>query len=162
MFASLQVTLQVTKCVKLSANDILPCEEVGRSSNLLKRGREDADFGGVGNYYTILLENVEKELSPSTIIEFIHRQTSVTVQAYVLPSLPSERYTRGVIVLDFQKDLEDLCGFLNNPDHFIVSSKGRPWMVAKNFLRHDIFRALSIGTPMFAFQISYYSLLDLN
>ncbi|KAK2647932.1 hypothetical protein Ddye_015421 [Dipteronia dyeriana] len=103
--------------------------EVGRSSNLLFRSSEDADFGGVGNYYTILLENVEKELSPSTIIEFIHRQTSITVQAY--------------------KDLEDLCGFLNNPNHFIVSSKGRPWVVAKNFLRHDIFRASSIGTPMF-------------
>ena len=91
----------------------------------MKRNREDADFGGVGNYYTILLENVEKELSPSTIIEFIHRQTSITAQAYVLPSLSSEGYTRSVIVLDFQKDLEDLCGFLNNPDHFIVSSKGR-------------------------------------
>ncbi|KAK1569044.1 hypothetical protein Q3G72_031979 [Acer saccharum] len=126
--------------------------KVGRSSNLLKRNREDADFGGVGNYYTILLENVEKELSPSTIIEFIHRQTSITAQAYVLPSLSSEHYTQSVIVLDFQKDLEDLCGFLNNPDHFIVSSKGRLWVVAKNFSRHDIFRASSIGTPMFASQ----------
>ncbi|KAK0588491.1 hypothetical protein LWI29_001620 [Acer saccharum] len=126
--------------------------KVGRSSNLLKRNREDADFGGVGNYYTILLENVEKELSPSTIIEFIHRQTSITAQAYVLPSLSSEHYTRSVIVLDFQKDLEDLCGFLNNPDHFIVSSKGRLWVVAKNFSRHDIFRASSIETPMFASQ----------
>ncbi|KAK0605970.1 hypothetical protein LWI29_032694 [Acer saccharum] len=126
--------------------------KVGKSSNLLKRNREDADFGGVGNYYTILLENVEKELSPSTIIEFIHRQTSITAQAYVLPSLSSECYTRSVIVLDFQKDVEDLCGFLNNPDHFIVSSKGRPWVVAENFSRHDIFRASSIGTPMFASQ----------
>ncbi|KAK1589067.1 hypothetical protein Q3G72_030175 [Acer saccharum] len=141
-----------TKCVKRSASHISPCEEVGKSSNLLKRNREDADFGGVGNYYTILLENVEKELSPSTIIEFIHRQTSITAQAYVLPSLSSECYTRSVIVLDFQKDVEDLCGFLNNPDHFIVSSKGRPWVVAKNFSRHDIFRASSIGTPMFASQ----------
>ncbi|KAI9201311.1 hypothetical protein LWI28_021435 [Acer negundo] len=143
---------QATKCVERPLSDISPCEEVGRSSNLLKRDREDADFGGVGNYYTILLENVEKELSPSTIIEFIHRQTSITAQAYVLPSLSSERYTRSVIVLDFQKDLEDLCGFLNNPDHFIVSSKGRPWVVAKNFSRHDIFRASSIGTPIFASQ----------
>ncbi|KAK1566763.1 hypothetical protein Q3G72_003934 [Acer saccharum] len=141
-----------TKCVKRSASDISPCEEVGRSNNLLKRNREDADFGGVGNYYTILLENVEKELSPLTIIEFIHRQTSITAQAYVLPSLSSECYTRSVIVLDFQKDVEDLCGFLNNPDHFIVSSKGRPWVVAKNFSRHDIFRASSIGTTMFASQ----------
>ncbi|KAK0588728.1 hypothetical protein LWI29_004704 [Acer saccharum] len=116
---------QATKCVKRSASDISPCEEVGKSSNLLKRNREDADFGGVGNYYTILLENVEKELSPSTIIEFIHRQTSITAQAYVLPSLSSECYTRSVIV---------------------------PCVVAKNFSRHDIFRASSIGTPMFASQ----------
>ncbi|KAK1584059.1 hypothetical protein Q3G72_029507 [Acer saccharum] len=149
---SLKQASQATKCVKQSASDISPCEEVGRSSNLLKRNREDADFGGVGNYYTMLLENVEKELSPLTIIEFIRRQTSITGQAYVLPSLSSERYSRSVIVLDFQKDLEDLCGFLNNPDHFIVSSKGRPWVVAKNFSRHDIFRASSIGTPMFASQ----------
>ncbi|KAK3184560.1 hypothetical protein Dsin_031846 [Dipteronia sinensis] len=143
---------QATKCVKHSVSGISPCEEVERSCNLLKRNREDVDFGGVGNYYTILLENVEKELSPSTIIEFIHGQTSITVQAYVLPSLSSECYTRGVILLDFQKDLEDLCAFLNNPDHFIVSSKGRPWVVAKNFSRHDIFRASSIGTPMFTSQ----------
>ena len=35
-------------------------------------------------------------------------------------------------------------------------------MVAKNFSRHDIFRASSIGTPIFASQVSYYSFLDLN
>ncbi|KAL5861687.1 hypothetical protein ACOSQ4_002983 [Xanthoceras sorbifolium] len=138
---------QGTKCPKRSALDISPCE--GRISNLSNRNRQDEDVGGVGNYYTILLENVEKELSPSTIIEFIHQQTSITVQAYVIPSLPSECCTRGVIVLGFQKDLEDLLDFLNYPDHFIVSSRGRPWVVAKNFSRPDIFRA-SIGTPMFA------------
>ena len=38
----------------------------------------------------------------------------------------------------------------------------RPWVVAKNFSRHDIFRASSIGTPIFASQVSYYSFLDLN
>lgn len=30
--------------------------------------------------------------------EYIHRQTSITVQAYVLPSLSSSRYTRSVSV----------------------------------------------------------------
>ncbi|TXG55557.1 hypothetical protein EZV62_020813 [Acer yangbiense] len=33
-----------------------------------------------------------------------------------------------------------------------LKQASRPWVVAKNFSRHDIFRASSIGTPMFASQ----------
>lgn len=77
------------------------------------------------NHYTVLLENLETDLSASTIIEFIHRQTSITCQAFVSPSLSSELYTRGAIVLDSEKDLKNLYGFFNDPDHIVISSRGR-------------------------------------
>lgn len=85
----------------------------------------DIEIGRDGYHYIILLENLEKELSPSTVIEFLHQKTRITTQAYIFPSLPSELSTQGAIMLDSKKNLEDLSDFLSNPDHIIVSSKGR-------------------------------------
>lgn len=96
---------------------------------------EDRDIGGVpfnmnkieepGNQYYILIDNLEKDLSPRSIVEFIHRQTSVTAEAYVFPSLLAESYARGAIVLDSKRSLEEIYEFLINPDHAIISSTGR-------------------------------------
>lgn len=87
--------------------------------------RQDNDVGGDKNLYIILLQNLEKELSPLTVSEFIRKQTSIAVLVHIFPSLPWEPYTNGVIVLASKKDLEQLFNFLQNPNHFIVSLNGR-------------------------------------
>ncbi|KAL6999865.1 hypothetical protein U1Q18_001021 [Sarracenia purpurea var. burkii] len=96
-----------------------------------ERTIQDVDFGWessmgeTGSHHFIVIENLERNLSPSSIMEFIHKQTSIFVQAYVFPSLSSESYTRGAIVLDCRKKLKKIYEFLNNPDHLVMSSRGR-------------------------------------
>ncbi|CAK9167194.1 unnamed protein product [Ilex paraguariensis] len=91
-------------------------------------------------HYFILIENIEKDLSPSSIMEFIHKQTSVSPLAYVFPSLSMESYTRGAIVLDCKKELCKINEFLNNPDHIILSSRGRPWVITEKSVKHGTFK----------------------
>lgn len=96
-----------------------------KSSNRNERIKEDIDIGGHGNYFVLLIENLDKDLSPLTIKEFIHRQTSISLHAYVFPSLLSEAFTRGALVLNCQKNFEKVCEFLDSPNGFIVSTRGR-------------------------------------
>lgn len=86
-------------------------------------GRDDMDIGGVP--YMVTVENLEKGISPFTIMEFIHQQVSITCQASVSPSKSSESYTCGIILLDSKKNLDKLSDFLDSPDHIIISSTGR-------------------------------------
>lgn len=86
---------------------------------------QDTDIGGDKKRYIILVQNLEKGLSSSTVLEFIHKQTSIAPQVYIFPNLPWEPYTNAIIMLDCKENLEQLFGFLQNPNHFIVSSDGR-------------------------------------
>lgn len=86
---------------------------------------QDKDIGGAGNYYLIFIENLEKDLSPVSIMEFVHEEVSIPCQAIVCRSLSSELCTRGNILLDGKKNFEKLCEFLDSPDRIIVSSRGR-------------------------------------
>lgn len=86
---------------------------------------EESDLEGIKNQCVILIGNLDKELSPSTITEFLHRHAPVSPQVFIFPSLSSEIYTRGAIVLDSEKDFQKLCEFLDNPNHIITSSTGR-------------------------------------
>lgn len=97
----------------------------GAGNNIQKKNGQDADVGGSGNHFYILVQNLEKELSSSTIVDFIRQQRSINVRASIYPGLPSECYTRGVIVVYSREDFKDLTEFLNYPGHFIISSKGR-------------------------------------
>ncbi|WOH03105.1 hypothetical protein DCAR_0522497 [Daucus carota subsp. sativus] len=117
---------------------------------------EDRDIGGVpfnmnkveelGNHHYILIDNLEKDLSPTSVIEFIRKQTSITAEAYVFPSLLAESYTRGAIVLASKRSLEEIYKFLINPDHAIVSSTGRPWVITEEKMRRGYFK--SVGSLM--------------
>ncbi|XP_040370441.1 uncharacterized protein LOC112190288 isoform X1 [Rosa chinensis] len=98
--------------------------------------RHDVDIGGVP--YVVMVENLEKGISPFTIMEFIHQQVSISCQVLVSPSLSSEAYARGTITVNSKKNLDKLSGFLENPDHSIISSKGRPWVITEKRLAHDI------------------------
>ncbi|KAA8524882.1 hypothetical protein F0562_011305 [Nyssa sinensis] len=122
----------------------------GRFDKLHERIDQDRDFGGesldidgieeIGGHHFILIENLEKDLSASSMMEFIHKQTSISPQAYIIPCLSSESYTRGAIVLDCKKKLKKIYEFLNNPDHIIMSSRGRPWFIKEKVLRYGTFR----------------------
>ncbi|KAJ4827258.1 hypothetical protein Tsubulata_028890 [Turnera subulata] len=94
-------------------------------------GEEDSDIGGGGGLFVLLIENLEKDLSPSAMEEFIHSQTSIVVQTYLYPSLASETYAKGAVILDCQRNLEKLRQFLDSPNHIIISQKGRPWVVSE-------------------------------
>lgn len=96
---------------------------------------QDRDLGG-GCFQTkhleatrtqlfILIENLEKDISPSAIVDFIYQQTSISCTAFVSPSLLSEAYTRGAIFPVYQEKLEALSRFLHSPTHLIMSSRGR-------------------------------------
>ncbi|XP_050383127.1 uncharacterized protein LOC126799909 [Argentina anserina] len=101
-----------------------------------ERDRHDVDIGGVP--YVVMVENLEKGISPFTIMEFIHQQVSISCQVLVSPSLSREAYTRATITVSSKKNQEKLCEFLENPNHSIISSKGRPWVLTEKWAAHDI------------------------
>ncbi|KAL2938636.1 Nucleoside diphosphate-linked moiety X motif 13 [Bienertia sinuspersici] len=78
----------------------------------------------------IVVENLEKDVSPSTIVGFVKEETGLEVEAFVFLSLSSEPYTRGALVVDCVGDLERLCNFLVKPGQMITSLKGRPWVMS--------------------------------
>lgn len=86
---------------------------------------EDRDLGGTKNVCMILIANIDKALCPSTITEFLRRHTSVSASVFIFPSLSSEVYTRGALILDSEKEFQVLCDFLSNPHCIITSSTGR-------------------------------------
>ncbi|KAG6785168.1 hypothetical protein POTOM_010894 [Populus tomentosa] len=114
--------------------------------------RDDNDLGGCSSVF--LIDNLDKDLSPSTIVEFIHSRTSLSVQACVFPSLSSEMYTQGAIVLNCRKNLEKLSKFLDCQNHIIMSKRGRPWVVTENLSGYDSF-AVSIQNLMHKYQASF-------
>ncbi|XP_050379879.1 uncharacterized protein LOC126797269 [Argentina anserina] len=92
-------------------------------------GRDGVDVGGA--LYMVLIENLENEISPFTILEFIQQHVSITCQASVSPSKSMELYTRAIILLNSKENLEKLSNFLESPDHVIISSTGRPWLMTE-------------------------------
>ncbi|GMI85651.1 hypothetical protein HRI_002234400 [Hibiscus trionum] len=132
------------KCARWSLTVVSPSEGGREVCCAIKQ--EDTDVGGEKNLYIILVQNLEKELSSSTVSEFIHKQTSIAARVHIFPSLPWEPYTNGVIILDCQKDVEWLFGFLQNPNHFIVSLNGRPWVATEKMLMNEHW-ALMLGSP---------------
>lgn len=86
---------------------------------------EDTDFGGLENQYVILLENLDKGLSPSIVLEFIHRETSISPRVYLFLDLNSNPTMKGALMLDCEKKFQQLSDFLDNPNHIILSSSGR-------------------------------------
>ncbi|KAK9938151.1 hypothetical protein M0R45_014906 [Rubus argutus] len=103
------------------------------------RDGHDMDIGGVP--HIIFVENLEKGISSFTIMAFIYQQLSISCQAFVSPSKPSEVYTRGIIMLNSKKNLDKLSEFLGSPDRIIISSRGRPWAVTQDTLVDDTLRA---------------------
>ncbi|KAI7746456.1 hypothetical protein M8C21_022549, partial [Ambrosia artemisiifolia] len=107
------------------------------------------DLGGMketdGRHYYLILENLEKDLCSLSMMNFIQEQTLITAQACVFPSLLSETYARGAILVDSKTDLQSLNEFIENPNHLIVSLSGRPWVIAEDRLtRTGIFNPTNL------------------
>ncbi|XP_022017294.1 uncharacterized protein LOC110916965 isoform X3 [Helianthus annuus] len=100
-----------------------------------------------GNQHYLILENLETDLCPLFLIDFIHEQTLITAQAYIIPHLLSETCARAAIVVDKKTELETIYKFLNNPNHIIVSSSGRPWVLAEDKVRTGSFSTNLHGFP---------------
>ncbi|KAG4950096.1 hypothetical protein JHK86_043335 [Glycine max] len=84
------------------------------------------------NVCMILIANIDRVLCPSAITEILHRHTSVSASVFIFLNLSLEVYTWGAIVLDSEKEFQELCDFLNNPNCIVTSSteyitKGKEW-----------------------------------
>lgn len=77
------------------------------------------------NVCMILIANIDRVLCPSAITEILHRHTSVSASVFIFLNLSLEVYTWGAIVLDSEKEFQELCDFLNNPNCIVTSSTGR-------------------------------------
>ncbi|XP_019194062.1 PREDICTED: uncharacterized protein LOC109188036 isoform X4 [Ipomoea nil] len=120
-------------------------KNTGTMSNHDANQDQDKDLGGETlNSHFILIGNLERTLSPSSIREFIYRHTFISPQAYILLS-SSTPFARAVIVLDCKKQHEKVYRFLDNPDHFVVSMRGRPWVVIESVSKHGMHRT-SLGS----------------
>lgn len=101
---------------------------IGRKRSFPELTDHDMDMGGakiIDRHHYILLENLDKDLCPLLMMDFIHEHTSVIAQTYVFPSMLAETYARGAIVVDSRTKLKRICEFINNPNHFITSFSGR-------------------------------------
>ncbi|KAL8034874.1 hypothetical protein ABFX02_12G059300 [Erythranthe guttata] len=95
-------------------------------------GSEPCDvLAGAEGQHFILINNLEKDLNPSSIKKFIFEQTTILPQALVFPRLSSDPFARGAIVVDSQKKVQTIYKFLDNPNNLIVSSRGRPWVITE-------------------------------
>ncbi|BBN69588.1 hypothetical protein Prudu_1033S000200 [Prunus dulcis] len=79
----------------------------------------------------IIVDSLDRGLSPLKIVEFIHKKVSISCEAFVLPCMSSEWYTRGTILVDSKTNVDKLSDFLEGPDHIIISSSGRPWVMTE-------------------------------
>lgn len=102
---------------------------IGRERLCSESPDQDIDMGGAiaagCSHHYIILENLEKDLCPLIMMDFIHEHTSIRAQTYVFPSLSSETYARGAIVVDKRSNLKRIYDFISNPNHFIISFSER-------------------------------------
>ncbi|XP_031491595.1 uncharacterized protein LOC116258549 isoform X1 [Nymphaea colorata] len=101
---------------------------------------EDVDGGSGKMYeretltkcYYFIIENLERDLTATSIMDFIHYQTSVQCSAVVSPVVATENYARGVVILEGEECFKKVAGFLEDPNHIIMSVSGRPWVIMEH------------------------------
>ncbi|KAI3942204.1 hypothetical protein MKW98_003803 [Papaver atlanticum] len=64
---------------------------------------------------------------------------------HILICLSSDPSTRGIIVADTKEKINELLNYLHNPDHLIVSSRGRPWVTSDTEPKEGAFGNLWAG-----------------
>ncbi|KAM3395136.1 putative protein isoform X1 [Capsicum galapagoense] len=126
-----------------SAKSIVDVTTGATNSIYSRLWEDDKDLGGqCQSYHLMLIENLERNLLPSSFRNFIYEHTSVSVQAYILPSL-SMPYARGILVVDSEDTRQKILQFLDSLTHLIVSSTGRPLVITERNLRHGMIKMWS-------------------
>ncbi|PHT42810.1 hypothetical protein CQW23_16835 [Capsicum baccatum] len=121
-----------------SAKSIVDVTTGATNSIYSRLWEDDKDLGGqCQSYHLMLIENLERNLLPSSFRNFIYEHTSVSVQAYILPSL-SIPYASGILVVDSEDKRQKILQFLDSLTHLIVSSTGRPLVITERNLRHGM------------------------
>ncbi|XP_072995255.1 uncharacterized protein [Typha latifolia] len=103
--------------------------------------KENNDFGGQlaqtdshkMSYFSFWIENLENDLLPSTIMEFVHREVSISSQVTLYPGLLQDAYCKAAIFMESKEQADQLFDFLFDPGHIIVSSKGSPWVTSEKW-----------------------------
>lgn len=75
--------------------------------------------------YQIIIENMEKDLGSLTIVQFIYEQIHLTPEVYIVPSFLTHFHPSGIVIVNGREELKKLSSFLSNPDHMIISPRGR-------------------------------------
>lgn len=96
-------------------------------SNSNLRTNQDEDFGPISTdgQFFILINNLEKDLTPLMIKNFIHEKTNILAEACVFPSRLTDPFARGAIMVNSLQKAKILHEYLDNPSHLVVSSRGR-------------------------------------
>ncbi|CAI0383419.1 unnamed protein product [Linum tenue] len=100
----------------------------------------DDDDPHMGGRYALLVDNLEKGISPSEIVQFIHRETSVLVEAHISSSFFYETCTKAAIVVDSKRNFHEVCNLLDSPDHLVISQTGRPLVITEKSLPLSTYR----------------------
>ncbi|CAN0927249.1 hypothetical protein LINGRAHAP2_LOCUS35788 [Linum grandiflorum] len=112
-------------------SDSEPDPALARFLELVRQQNEESsgDDLDVGGPYAVLIENLEKGISPATIEQFIKEQISVLVEVHALGSLSYGTSMKAFITVDSENKYHRLCNFLDSPAHFVTSWTGRPLVV---------------------------------
>ncbi|GFQ03180.1 hypothetical protein PHJA_002461800 [Phtheirospermum japonicum] len=135
----LHSSVSIEKNLESSRNGLVETERI---SNYEQWTSQDEDIGprrcNIGDglatgksQHFILINNLEKDVTPSSISKFIYNKTNIQTQAFVFPRRFSDPFARGAIVVGCPKKVQIVYEFLANPNHLIVSSRGRPWVVTE-------------------------------
>ncbi|KAI3921346.1 hypothetical protein MKW92_009950 [Papaver armeniacum] len=126
-------------------NSVMDTEVAGKDTGLGGMSMIPEVLNKVDGPYHILIENLEKDLEPLMIMTFLFNYAGINCRAFVFPSLSSDPSTRGIIVADTKEKINELLNYLHNPDHLIVSSRGRPWVTSDTEPREGAFGNLWAG-----------------
>lgn len=104
-------------------------ESQERCDNIIKESsaEEGADFYAS---QILVLDNIEKDISSSAVVRYISGMTSLVVQVLIFPCPRSQGFRRGFVWFKDQASLLRVYTLLQDDNFFIVSSKGRPWVVS--------------------------------
>ncbi|CAN6448363.1 unnamed protein product [Victoria cruziana] len=81
-------------------------------------------------WHYFIIDNLDPELSPAGIANFIYHHTSILCKVFLGPKLPTEHSARGIVFLEGEENIRKLSSFLEDPDQLVMSSAGRPWLIA--------------------------------
>ncbi|WOK95234.1 hypothetical protein Cni_G03941 [Canna indica] len=85
------------------------------------------------NCLGLWIDNLEKDLCPDIMTDFIYEHTSIHVQLELSQSIIPAMCHGGVVTVKTEKQAKRLIDFLLDSAHIVISSKGRPWFFKEDW-----------------------------